>query len=117
MPQWAGSSWYYLRFEDPKNKKVFVDKKKEKYWSPVDMYVGGTEHATRHLIYARFWHKFLFDLGVVNYSEPFIELRNQGLILAEDGKKMSKRLKNYPEPTEVVGPRIFRIGVRLRFDR
>ncbi len=102
MPQWAGSSWYYLRYEDPKNKKTLVDKKKEKYWSPVDLYVGGAEHATRHLIYARFWHKFLFDIGVVNYSEPFTRLQNVGLILAEGGEKMSKSKGNVVNPDSLV---------------
>ena len=102
MPQWAGSSWYYLRYIDPKNSKVLVDKKKEKYWSPVDLYVGGTEHATRHLIYARFWHKFLFDIGVVSNKEPFIQLKNQGMILGSDNRKMSKRWGNVVNPDEVV---------------
>ncbi|MDD5032313.1 MAG: class I tRNA ligase family protein, partial [Patescibacteria group bacterium] len=102
MPQWAGSSWYWLRYIDPKNKKALADKKKEKYWSPVDFYVGGAEHATRHLIYARFWHKFLFDIGVVNYPEPFTRLQHVGLILAEDGRKMSKRWGNVINPDEVV---------------
>lgn len=102
MPQWAGSSWYYLRYIDPKNKKALVDKKKEKKWSPVDMYVGGTEHATRHLIYARFWHKFLFDIGVVNFKEPFTQLKNQGMILGSDNRKMSKRWGNVVNPDDVV---------------
>lgn len=103
MPQWAGSSWYYLRFIDPKNNNALVDKEKEKYWSPVDMYVGGAEHATRHLIYARFWHKFLYDIGAVNYPEPFKRLQNVGLIMAEDGRKMSKRWGNVVNPDEIVG--------------
>jgi leucyl-tRNA synthetase len=102
MPQWAGSSWYYLRYVDPKNKKALVDKKKEKIWSPVDMYVGGTEHATRHLIYARFWHKFLFDIGAVSQKEPFMCLKNQGMILGADGRKMSKRWGNVVNPDDVV---------------
>jgi len=102
MPQWAGSSWYYLRYIDPKNKKTLVDKKKEKYWSPVDLYVGGTEHATRHLIYARFWHKFLYDIGIVNYKEPFTQLKNQGMILGSDSRKMSKRWGNVINPDDVV---------------
>ncbi|MCX6736181.1 MAG: class I tRNA ligase family protein [Candidatus Parcubacteria bacterium] len=102
MPQWAGSSWYYLRFIDPRNQDALVSKEKEKYWSPVDMYVGGVEHATRHLIYARFWHKFLFDIGVVNYEEPFIQLKNVGLVLGEGGIKMSKRLGNVINPDTVV---------------
>jgi leucyl-tRNA synthetase len=102
MPQWAGSSWYYLRYIDPKNKKVLVDKKKEKYWSPVDLYVGGAEHATRHLIYARFWHKFLYDIGAVNYTEPFSRLQHVGLIMAEDGRKMSKRFGNVINPDDMI---------------
>ena len=104
MPQWAGSSWYYLRYIDPKNKKVLVDKKKEKYWmkNGVDLYVGGTEHATRHLIYARFWHKFLFDIGVVSETEPFQQLKNQGMILGSDSRKMSKRWGNVVNPDDVV---------------
>ena len=102
MPQWAGSCWYYLRYEDPYNDKALVDKKKEKYWSPIDLYVGGAEHATRHLIYARFWHKFLYDIGVVNYDEPFTKLQHVGLILAEDGRKMSKRWNNVVNPDDIV---------------
>jgi leucyl-tRNA synthetase len=102
MPQWAGSSWYYLRYIDPQNASEIVDKKKEKEWSPVDMYVGGAEHATRHLIYARFWHKFLFDIGAVNYDEPFSRVQNVGLILAEDGNKMSKRFGNVINPDDIV---------------
>ncbi len=102
MPQWAGSSWYYLRYIDPKNTKTLVAKKKEKYWSPVDMYVGGTEHATRHLIYARFWHKFLFDIGIVSQAEPFAQLKNQGMILGADNRKMSKRWGNVVNPDDIV---------------
>ena len=102
MPQWAGSSWYYLRYIDPKNDKVLVDKDKEKYWSPIDFYVGGAEHATRHLIYARFWHKFLYDIGVVNYDEPFTCLQHVGLIMAEDGRKMSKRWGNVINPDNMI---------------
>lgn len=102
MPQWAGSSWYYLRFIDPHNKVTFADPVKEKKWSPVDFYVGGAEHATRHLIYARFWHKFLFDLGLVSYDEPFTKLQTVGLIMAEDGRKMSKRWGNIVNPDDVV---------------
>jgi len=102
MPQWAGSSWYYLRYIDPNNDNEIVDKKKEKYWSPVDMYVGGAEHATRHLIYARFWHKFLYDIGVVSYKEPFKRLQHVGLIGAEDGRKMSKRYGNVVNPDDVI---------------
>ncbi|MBP9771536.1 MAG: leucine--tRNA ligase, partial [Candidatus Pacebacteria bacterium] len=102
MPQWAGSSWYYLRYIDPKNNNVLVDKEKEAYWSPVDMYVGGAEHATRHLIYARFWHKFLYDIGAVSHIEPFMRLKSVGLILAEDGRKMSKRYGNVINPDDIV---------------
>ncbi len=101
MPQWAGSSWYYLRYIDPNNNEVLVDPVKEKQWMPVDMYIGGNEHITRHLIYARFWHKFLFDIGAVSTSEPFIELRTVGLILAGDGRKMSKRWGNVVNPDEM----------------
>ena len=102
MPQWAGSSWYYLRYEDPKNKRALVDPKKEKYWSPIDLYVGGAEHATRHLIYSRFWHKFLYDIGSVSTIEPFIKLQHVGLIMGEDGRKMSKRFGNVVNPDDVV---------------
>jgi len=102
MPQWAGSSWYYLRFIDPTNEAAIVDKRKEQYWSPVDVYVGGMEHATRHLIYARFWHKFLYDIGVVHENEPFHKLYTVGLILAEDGRKMSKRWGNVINPDDMV---------------
>ncbi len=102
MPQWAGSCWYYLRFMDPKNKKAFVGSEKEKYWAPVDLYVGGAEHATRHLIYARFWHKVLFDLGYVSTPEPFTKLQSVGLIMGEDGRKMSKRYGNVVNPDDVV---------------
>ena len=102
MPQWAGSSWYYLRYIDPKNEDIFVDKNLEKSWNPVDFYVGGAEHATRHLIYARFWHKFLFDKGFVSFDEPFNKLQTVGLIMAEDGKKMSKRYGNVVNPDGVV---------------
>src|SRR6185295_2449318 len=91
MPQWAGSSWYYLRYIDPQNDAALVDPKKEKHWQPVDLYVGGVEHATRHLIYARFWHKFLFDIGTVSETEPFLKLKGVGLVNASDGRKMSKR--------------------------
>jgi len=102
MPQWAGSCWYYLRYEDPKNKKSLVDPKKEKYWSPVDLYVGGAEHATRHLIYARFWHKFLYDIGAVSTIEPFKKLQSVGLIMGEDGRKMGKRYGNVVNPDDVI---------------
>ncbi len=102
MPQWAGSSWYYLRFMDPQNAEALVGKDKEKYWSPVDVYVGGAEHVTRHLIYARFWHKFLFDIGVVSGIEPFLKRRGVGLVLGEGGVKMSKRLGNVINPDDII---------------
>jgi leucyl-tRNA synthetase len=98
MPQWAGSNWYFLRYIDPKNKKALADKEKIKYWMPVDHYIGGAEHAVLHLLYSRFWYKFLFDIGVVPSDEPFKKLTNQGLILAEDGQKMSKSLGNVVNP-------------------
>ncbi len=101
MPQWAGSSWYYLRFMDPHNDMALVSPEKEKYWAPVDVYVGG-DHAVRHLIYARFWHKFLYDIGVVSTVEPFARLEFLGFILAEDGKKMSKRAGNVINPDDIV---------------
>ncbi|MDO8742475.1 MAG: leucine--tRNA ligase [bacterium] len=102
MPQWAGSSWYYLRYMDPNNDKALVDKDREKYWNMVDLYVGGAEHATRHLIYARFWHKFLYDIGVVTTKEPFKRLQHVGLIIAEDGRKMSKRWGNIINPDDII---------------
>lgn len=102
MPQWAGSSWYYLRYMDPKNSTALVSPTCERYWAPVDVYVGGAEHATRHLIYARFWHKFLYDIGVVSTTEPFMNLHSVGLVMAEDGRKMSKRWGNVINPDDVV---------------
>ena len=102
MPQWAGSSWYYLRYMDPHNDSKLVDPEREKYWNSVDLYVGGAEHATRHLIYARFWHKFLYDIGVVSTIEPFKKLQSVGLIMASDGRKMSKRWGNVINPDEMV---------------
>ncbi|MBI5135638.1 leucine--tRNA ligase [Candidatus Uhrbacteria bacterium] len=102
MPQWAGSSWYYLRYIDPRNGAALVDLNKEKEWMPVDLYVGGAEHATRHLLYARFWHKFLYDIGSVSTIEPFKRLINVGLILAEDGRKMSKRWSNVINPDDII---------------
>mgnify|MGYP001170444648 CR=1 FL=1 len=101
MPQWAGSSWYYLRFIDPNNNDAFIDPEKERQWMPVNVYVGG-DHAVRHLIYARFWHKVLFDLGYVSTEEPFTRLEFLGFILAEDGRKMSKRWGNVINPDEIV---------------
>ena len=102
MPQWAGSCWYYLRYLDPKNENTFCDKEKMKYWMPVDLYVGGSEHAVLHLLYSRFWHKILFDLNHVSTSEPFMKLRHQGIILGEDSRKMSKSRGNVVNPDEVV---------------
>ena len=102
MPQWAGSSWYFLRYVDPHNDKTFADHDKLKYWMPVDWYNGGMEHVTRHLIYSRFWYKFLYDLGVVPYEEPYQKRTAQGLILGPDGVKMSKSRGNVIDPNEVV---------------
>ena len=118
MPQWAGSCWYYLRYLDPKNDQTFADKTREQYWMGtgansggdqktsvkpgVDLYVGGTEHAVLHLLYARFWHKVLFDLGYVSTAEPFYRLVNQGLILGEDGQKMSKSRGNVVNPDDIL---------------
>ncbi len=102
MPQWAGSCWYYLRFVDPKNHKEIFSKDKEKYWLPVDLYVGGAEHAVLHLLYARFWHKVLYDLGVVSTKEPFQKLFNPGIVLGNDGVRMSKSRGNVVRPDEVI---------------
>jgi leucyl-tRNA synthetase len=102
MPQWAGSCWYYLRYLDPENGHQGWDTKKEKYWMPVDLYIGGAEHAVLHLLYARFWHKLLYDLGFVSTKEPFKKLVNQGMILGEDGRKMSKSRGNVVNPDKVV---------------
>lgn len=102
MPQWAGSCWYYLRYVDPENDKEAWDKEKEKYWMPVDLYIGGAEHAVLHLLYARFWHKVLYDLNLVSTSEPFMKLVNQGMILGEDGEKMSKSRGNVINPDEII---------------
>jgi leucyl-tRNA synthetase len=102
MPQWAGSCWYYLRFTDPANGKALADRKAIDYWAPVDLYVGGAEHAVLHLLYARFWHKVLFDLGLVATPEPFMALRNQGMILGENGEKMSKSRGNVVNPDDVI---------------
>ena len=102
MPQWAGSCWYYLRYIDPKNDNAFCSKEKEKYWMPIDLYVGGSEHAVLHLLYARFWHKVLHDLGYVSSIEPFAKLRHQGIILGEDSRKMSKSRGNVVNPDDVV---------------
>ena len=102
MPQWAVSCWYYLPFIHPKNDRAFCDPARERYWMPIDMYIGGSEHAVLHLMYARFWHKVLFDLGHVSTREPFIKLRHQGIILGEDGRKMSKSRGNVVNPDDVV---------------
>jgi leucyl-tRNA synthetase len=102
MPQWAGSCWYYLRFLDPKNNGQVVDPVKEQYWMPVDLYIGGSEHAVLHLLYARFWHKVLFDIGVVSTPEPFKKLVHQGIVLGEDNQKMSKSRGNVVNPDEMI---------------
>ncbi len=102
MPQWAGSSWYFLRYIDPHNDKCLADMDKLNYWLPVDWYNGGMEHVTRHLIYSRFWHKFLYDIGAVPYAEPYAKRTAQGLILGPDGVKMSKSRGNVIDPNEVV---------------
>jgi len=102
MPQWAGSCWYFLRYLDPDNDRALAGRDKIDYWMPVDLYVGGAEHAVLHLLYARFWHKVLFDLGVVNTDEPFMRLVNQGMILGEGGVKMSKSLGNVINPDDVI---------------
>ncbi|MCI7806972.1 MAG: leucine--tRNA ligase [Spirochaetales bacterium] len=101
MPQWAGSCWYYLRYIDPKNEKAFIDPEKEKYWMPVDLYIGGAEHAVLHLLYARFWHKVLYDLGLVSTKEPFQKLVNQGMITSFAYQKPNKSLV----PTDMVEER------------
>jgi leucyl-tRNA synthetase len=102
MPQWAGSSWYFLRFVDARNDQEPFSSEAERYWMPVDLYIGGAEHAVLHLLYARFWHKFLFDMGLVSQAEPFHKLVNQGLILGEDGEKMSKSRGNVVNPDDVI---------------
>jgi leucyl-tRNA synthetase len=103
MPQWAGSCWYYLRFIDPKNDKELCSPELQKKWLPVDLYIGGAEHAVLHLLYARFWHKVLYDLGIVATKEPFHKLVNQGMILGENNEKMSKSRGNVINPDEIVG--------------
>ena len=102
MPQWAGSCWYFLRYIDPHNNEALADPEKLKEWLPVDMYIGGAEHAVLHLLYARFWHKFLYDIGVVPTKEPFQRLYNQGMILGENNEKMSKSKGNVVNPDEIV---------------
>ncbi len=102
MPQWAGSSWYFLRYCDPHNSDFFASEEKLKYWMPIDWYNGGMEHVTRHMIYSRFWHKFLYDLGLVPVAEPYAKRTAQGLILGPDGEKMSKSKGNVVDPNDVV---------------
>ena len=102
MPQWAGSCWYFLRFTDPKNENEAWSKEKENYWMPVDLYIGGQEHAVLHLLYSRFWHHVLYDLGLVSTKEPFKKLYNQGMILGDDGTKMSKSRGNVINPEEIM---------------
>ena len=102
MPQWAGSCWYFLRFTDPTNNNLPWGKDEESYWMPVDLYIGGVEHAVLHLLYSRFWHHVLFDLGLVSTKEPFKKLYNQGMIQGEDGQKMSKSRGNVINPDDVV---------------
>ncbi|MBO5184289.1 MAG: class I tRNA ligase family protein, partial [Clostridia bacterium] len=102
MPQWAGSSWYFLRYIDPHNSECFADMDKMRYWGPVDWYNGGMEHVTRHLIYSRFWHRFLYDIGEVPFPEPYAKRTAQGLILGPDGDKMSKSKGNVVDPNDVV---------------
>ena len=119
MPQWAGSSWYFLRYCDPKNSEAFASKEALEYWMPVDWYNGGMEHVTRHLIYSRFWHKFLYDLGVVNTSEPYAKRTAQGLILGPDGEKMSKSRGNVVDPNDIVdlyGADVLRVYVLFMGD-
>ncbi len=102
MPQWAGSCWYHLRYTDPHNDKVFADYDKLNYWGSVDYYIGGAEHAVLHLLYARFWNMFLYDQGLVPFEEPYLKLRNQGMVLAEDSRKMSKSFGNVINPDEII---------------
>src|SRR5690625_3132663 len=102
MPQWAGSCWYYLRYIDPNNQQALADKELLEKWLPVDTYIGGAEHAVLHLLYARFWHKFLYDICVVNTKEPFYKLYNQGMILCANNEKMSKSKGNVVNPDEIV---------------
>ncbi|MBQ9939087.1 MAG: class I tRNA ligase family protein, partial [Oscillospiraceae bacterium] len=102
MPQWAGSSWYFIRYIDPHNKEALASPEAMKYWLPVDWYNGGMEHTTLHLLYSRFWHKFLYDIGVVSTSEPYSKRTSHGMILGENGEKMSKSRGNVVNPDEVV---------------
>ncbi|HCX64846.1 MAG TPA: leucine--tRNA ligase, partial [Eubacteriaceae bacterium] len=102
MPQWAGSSWYFLRYIDPKNDNCFADEEKLKYWLPIDWYNGGMEHVSRHLIYSRFWHRFLYDMGYVPEPEPYKKRTAQGLVLGSDGEKMSKSRGNVVNPKDII---------------
>ncbi len=102
MPQWAGSSWYFLRYCDPHNDKELASKEALEYWTPVDWYNGGMEHTTLHLLYSRFWHKFLYDIGVVPTKEPYAKRTSHGMILGENGEKMSKSRGNVVNPDDVV---------------
>lgn len=113
MPNWAGSSWYYLRYFDPKNDKVFADSNKLKYWGSVDFYLGGMEHTTLHLLYSRFWHQFLYDQKLVPTKEPYASRRGQGIILAADGTKMSKSKGNVVNPTEILNQGYGADAIRL----
>ena len=119
MPQWAGSSWYFLRYCDPHNTEALADMDKLKYWMPVDWYNGGMEHVTRHMIYSRFWHRFLYDIGAVNTPEPYAKRTAQGLILGEDGDKMSKSKGNVVDPLDIVnvyGADVLRVYVLFMGD-
>ena len=119
MPQWAGSSWYFLRYCDPNNDKEFASQEALKYWLPVDWYNGGMEHVTRHMIYSRFWHKFLYDIGEVPTPEPYAKRTAQGLILGPDGEKMSKSRGNVIDPNDVVdvyGADVLRVYVLFMGD-
>ncbi|MBR4852550.1 MAG: leucine--tRNA ligase [Clostridia bacterium] len=119
MPQWAGSSWYFLRYLDPHNEKEFCSKEALDYWMPVDWYNGGMEHVTRHMIYSRFWHRFLYDIGEVNTPEPYAKRTAQGLILGPDGEKMSKSRGNVVDPNEIVdkfGADVLRVYIMFMGD-
>ena len=119
MPQWAGSSWYFLRYIDPHNDRALADPEKLKYWMPVDWYNGGMEHVTRHMIYSRFWHKFLYDIGAVPCDEPYAKRTAQGLILGPDGEKMSKSKGNVVDPNDVIdvyGADVLRVYVLFMGD-